>query len=152
MRIEPDIESVLREHKNWLDGKEGGKPADLGNAILSEADLRGADLRDANLRGADLRRADLRRANLREVILPTGERWETYLSEVVPAYLTAGGKSLQEIVASGAWVCHSWSNCPTHAAFGADGLEGVPVLLRPRAEQFIQFFDAGLLPVPVVQP
>lgn len=34
-------------------------------------------------------------------------------------------------------------------AFGAHNLSGVPVLLRPRAEQFIQFFDAKLIPWPL---
>jgi hypothetical protein len=34
-------------------------------------------------------------------------------------------------------------------AFSCADLSGVPALLRPRAEQFIQFFDAGLIPCPM---
>jgi hypothetical protein len=130
--------------------------ADLRNADLSYADLSYADLSNADLSNADLRYAnlsndaDLRNAILSNAILPTGERWEEYLSETVPAFLTAGGKSLAEVLATGCWECHEWSNCPTHAAFGANIIDDVPILLRPRAEQFIQFFDAGLIPEPSV--
>lgn len=31
-------------------------------------------------------------------------------------FLTAGGKTLDEVAATGCWECHDWSNCPTHAA------------------------------------
>lgn len=44
-----ELDKILRLHKMWLNGEEGGK----------RADLRGANLRGANLRGADLRGADL---------------------------------------------------------------------------------------------
>jgi len=33
-------------------------------------------------------------------------------------------------------------------AFSCHTLENVPLLLRPRAEQFIRLFDGGLLPKP----
>jgi hypothetical protein len=120
--------------------------ADLSCADLSRANLRDANLRDANLRGANLRDANLRDANLRGAdlrgaTLPTGETWEVYCAEVVPALLIAGGSA----VTPDAWQCHNWSNCLMACAFGAKGLQDVPVLFRPRAEQLIQFFDAGLL-------
>jgi len=51
---------VLKQHRQWLIGEDGGIRADLRGA-----DLRGADLRDANLRGADLCGANLRGADLR---------------------------------------------------------------------------------------
>jgi hypothetical protein len=124
--------------------------ADLRGANLRGADLRGANLGDANLRGADLRGADLRDADLRDaknLRLPTGETWEEYLTETVPALLTAGGKPLESFTEH--FVCHSWDNCPMAHAFDAHGVEGVPVLLRPRAEQFIQFFDAKQIPWPL---
>lgn len=94
----------------------------------------------ANLRGADLHGAE-------NVRLPTGETWHEYLTETVPALLTAGGKSLESFAEH--FVCHSWDNCPMAHAFDAHGINGVPVLLRPRAEQFIQFFDAGQIPWPL---
>jgi hypothetical protein len=119
--------------------------ANLVGASLSGANLRDANLSDANLRDANLRDASLRGAkNLR---LPTGETWEEYLTETVPALLTAGGKALESFVDH--WQCHDWTNCPMAHAFDAPNLDDVPILLRPRAEQFIQFFDSGQIPWPL---
>jgi len=140
----------------------------LTGAVLTGANLRGADLRGANLRGADLRGAILTGANLREAnltganlrqanlrgailtgaILPTDETWEEYLSQVVPALLRAGGADLGVVATPETWACHSWENCPMAVAFGAHNLRAVPLLHRPRAAQFIQFFDARLIPMP----
>ena len=78
-----ELETILAEHKQWLDGT-GWKRARLSGANLSVADLSGADLhgadlgradlsganlREANLSGANLGRADLSGANLREANL-----------------------------------------------------------------------------------
>lgn len=60
-----ELDEILRLHKMWLYGKEGGKRADLRGANLWDADLRGANLRDANLRGTDLQDANLRDTDLR---------------------------------------------------------------------------------------
>jgi hypothetical protein len=135
--------------------------ADLGGANLRSADLRSADLRSANLGGADLGGADLggadlgganlRSANLGGARLTFGETWEKYLEEVVPALLTAGGKTVADIVAAGAWECHDWGNCPMHAAFGIDHSSEGPILLRPRIEEFVRLFDAQLIPLPKVE-
>ena len=129
--------------------------ADLSSANLSSADLSYANLRSANLRYADLSSADLSSANLSYANLklddgtrlPTGETWKEYREQVVPALLTAGGKELAAVVAE-SWECHSWENCPMAVAFGVHNLDKIPVLYRPRAEQFIQFFDAKMLPKP----
>lgn len=130
--------------------------ADLRSADLRSADLRSADLRGANLSGADLRSADLRDANLRDgdlgsanlggANLPTGETFETYIAQVVPALCAAGGRTLAEVAAH--WDCHTWDNCPMAYAFGVTNLEDIPLLYQPRVEQFMQLFDAGLLPCP----
>lgn len=40
-----ELQAILSKHRLWLDGKEGGKSADLSGATLSGADLSGADLR-----------------------------------------------------------------------------------------------------------
>ncbi len=77
----------------------------------------------------------------------TGETWKQYLGEVVPALLTAGGKSLSDVLIPQHWDCHDWENCPMAAAFQANGIGGVPILLKPRAEQFIRYFDAKLIPM-----
>ena len=124
--------------------------ADLRDADLRGADLRDADLRDADLRGAYLRGTDLRDADLRGATMPTGETWEQYLADTVPALLCANGKTVKDIVASGAWECHSWTNCPMAVAFDCDSVSDIPTLFRPRAEQFIQLFDANLIPCPEI--
>jgi hypothetical protein len=81
-------------------------------------------------------------------VLDTGETWKQYLAETLPALLTAGGKTLEAIIASGCWECHEWSNCPMATAFDVHSEFDAPILLRPRVKQFVQFFDAGLIPEP----
>lgn len=53
------LEEILKLHKMWLNGEDGGIRANL-----SGANLRGVDLEGANLRGVDLEDADLEGANL----------------------------------------------------------------------------------------
>ena len=124
--------------------------ADLAGVNLTGAVLTGAFLTGVNLTGAVLRHAKLTGAVLmgaKNLRLPTGETWEDYLTETVPALLTAGGKELQSF--RDHWQCHAWPNCPIAYAFYADELSQVPSLLRSRAIQFIQFFDADLIPWPL---
>jgi hypothetical protein len=136
--------------------------ADLSEADLSEAALRGVDLSGVDLSGVDLSGANMRGANMREanmreaknidsMVMPDGLTFADYKRDVVPALLTAGGKTLDEIREAGAWDCHEWSNCPMHVAFGvnhASEMVGPFAIYRQRAEEFIQFFDAGLIPAP----
>jgi uncharacterized protein YjbI with pentapeptide repeats len=122
--------------------------ANLRGADLRYADLRGANLGDADLRYADLRYADLRGANLSEAIMPGSYTFEVYKSEVVPALLTAGGKTLEEVVGA-SWACHSWTNCPMAVAFDVNGIDEIPPLHRENARLFVQLFDAGLIPNPL---
>ena len=61
---EKELDETLRKHELWLEGKDGGKRADLGGANLCKANLRGANLCKANLRGANLCGANLCGANL----------------------------------------------------------------------------------------
>lgn len=49
-----ELQEILRKHKLWLEGKEGGERADLHDANLRYADLCYADLHGADLRGANL--------------------------------------------------------------------------------------------------
>jgi len=128
--------------------------ASLRNASLDGASLDGASLRNASLDGASLDGASLRNASLDGASLdgasrlPTGETWEEYLREVVPALCTAGGKGLADVAA--AWDCHSWGNCPMSVAFGVSTEQQIPALHRPRVRQFVQLFDARLIPRPEV--
>ena len=134
--------------------------ADLSGADLSDADLSGADLSGANLSGANLsgavlrdavlRGADLSGANLRDAVLSDGVTWEEYLKEIVPALLCAGGKPLAAVATAETWACHSWQNCPMALAFDVHSPESVPALHRGQAQRFVQFFDAGLIPLPTV--
>lgn len=122
------------------------RSADLQLANLQLANLQSANLREANLRSAHLWSAHLRSANLQLATLPDGLSWETYCTETVPALLTAGGKSLEDILSTGCWDCNDWENGPMHVAFGIDRPEDGPPLLIPRIREFAQFFDAGLIP------
>ena len=126
--------------------------ADLSGADLSGADLSGANLRGADLSGADLRGADLSGAkNIDSMTMPDGLTFAEYTRDVVPALLTAGGKTLDDIREAGAWDCHDWANCPMHVAFGVNHtseMVGPFAIYRPRAEEFVQLFDAGLIPAP----
>ncbi len=122
--------------------------ANLYGAYLRGANLRGAYLYGANLDGANLRGAYLHGANLDGATrIETGETWDEYLTQVVPALLVAGGRALTEVATEGNWNCHSWDNCPMSEAFSTHDLSGIPALFRPRAEQFIRYFDAGLIPL-----
>ena len=143
-----DIKAVLAAHAAWLDDPSKGEFANLGGANLSGANLGNADLGNAYLRGANLSDANLGGANLSGATMPGGYKWEAYLSDLVPALCTAGGKPLAEVAA--AWDCHTWANCPMAVAFGVDGIGNIPPLYRREAEQFVQLFDMGLIPRPEV--
>ena len=127
-------------HQKWLRGEDGGIRADLHGANLHEANLRWANLSWANLSGA----------NLSEVTMPGGERFEDWDKSIVPQLLVAGGKSIEEVMATGCWECNSWDNCPMRAAFDIAGFDQAPPIWRPRIEEFVQLFDAGLLKKPEV--
>jgi hypothetical protein len=125
-----ELKTILEQHKKWRGsgGAEGAR----------------ANLADANLARANLARAKIQLTT----ILDTGETWKQYLEEVVPALLTAGGKTVEQIVSAGAWKCHSWDNCPMAEAFSIHDAEKAPLLLQPRVRQFIRLFDSGLIPEP----
>jgi len=121
-------------------------------ANLSDANLSRADLSRANLSDAYLSRADLRDAYLDgKTVLPTGEPWSKYLAEVLPALIAAGGLPAEATVTEEHWNCHDWDNCPMAAAFGVKAQSDTPILLRPRVDQFVQLFDAGLIPLGVAR-
>lgn len=145
------LKEILGNHGKWMRGKIGGVRADLRYADLRYADLRSASLRSADLSYANLSYASLRYAKHSDDANITGEPWKEYLSQVVPALLTAGGKTIDEIVSSGCWTCHEWNNCPMHVAFGINSPNEGPLLLRSRIKQFVQLFDARLIPCPVVE-
>jgi hypothetical protein len=158
-----ELQQILTAHVAWLKYEVNGSRANLSDAYLSGANLsgaylRGADLRraylsgadlsDADLSGAYLRRANLRGADLSEAIMPGGYTFEVYKSEVVPALLTAGGKTLEEVVGA-SWECHEWTNCPMAIAFDVHSEDDIPPLYREQARLFIQLFDAELIPNPL---
>jgi len=124
--------------------------ASLDGASLDGASLDGASLRRASLDGASLDGASLDGASLDGASrLPTGETIEEYIRDVVPALCTAGGRSIEEVAA--AWERHDWGHSPLSVAFCAGAMEQIPLLHRPRARQFSQLFDAGLIPRPQVE-
>lgn len=89
-------------------------------------------------------------SNGKDWIMPDGIKFSQYLAEVVPALLTAGGKTMQQILASKCWDCHSWDNCPMHVAHGIKSTSDGPALLRGRIREFVQLFDAGMIPEPML--
>jgi len=94
--------------------------------------------------------ADLRSANLSGAFIETGEKWEYYISDVVNQLLVAGGKKLEEVRIKEHWYCHSWENCPLTEAFEnarEKSINAIPVLLQPRAKQFLFYFDNNLIPL-----
>jgi uncharacterized protein YjbI with pentapeptide repeats len=126
--------------------------ADMSDADLSDADLSGAVLSDADLSGAVLSDAVLIGAVMSgDCTMADGLKFSQYVNDVVPALLTAGGKTLETILASGCWECHSWNNCPMAVAFGIDAPSKGPPLLRARIKEFVQLFDAKLIPKPTLQ-
>ena len=152
------LKEALDAHIAWRQDSSKGKRldlsgADLRGAYLSDAYLSGANLSGANLSGAylshaDLSRANLSRADLRDANLSGGFKWEQYLSELVPALLTAGGKTLAEVVTQ-SWDCHSWENCPMAVEFGVHEIADIPLLYQREAAFFIQLFDAKQIPNPL---
>ena len=62
------LESILKAHRKYLAGEDGGRCADL-----SHANLRGENLKLANLRGANLKLADLKNADLFAVDLSNAD-------------------------------------------------------------------------------
>ena len=64
-----ELKNILKKHKDWINGIDGGERVNLGYADLECADLRYANLGRANLRYADLSCADLSRADLRHADL-----------------------------------------------------------------------------------
>jgi hypothetical protein len=121
------IAEILRLHGAWLRGEADGARANLAGAYLAG-----------------------------ETRLPAGFAGKLYLSELVPALLTAGGKKLEEVANSETWGCHSWGSegrelaCPIATAFDVHQISDVPILYREQANFFIQVFDAKLVPLDAV--
>ena len=134
----------LPQQEEWMQKKLSF--ADLRGADLTGAQLWSAKLTDADLTDADLTDADLTDADLTGATLPPGYTWEVYLGAVMPALCQAGGKSLAEVAT--AWECHEWENCPMSVAFGVRDFYSIPLQYQKEVTQFIQFFDAGLIPCP----
>lgn len=57
---------------------------------------------------------------------------------------------VEEVLATDCWDCHSWSNCPMHAAFGANDIAEAPKEWQSRAALFVNMFDAGMLEKPQI--
>ena len=80
-----ELKEILKKHKMWLNGEEGGECAylrkvDLYNINLRDVNLSYADLSSANLIGADLNNANLNNANLNNTNLRGTNLWNANLS------------------------------------------------------------------------
>ena len=96
-----ELEKILEEHKEWIDGK-GGKRADLCGSNLRGADLSRASLSRANLRGSNLRGADLSEADLYGADLRGADLSGANLSGVNLSEANLRGTILREANLSGA--------------------------------------------------
>jgi uncharacterized protein YjbI with pentapeptide repeats len=132
------LQEILELHRKWWDGEDGGVRANLAGANLA-----GANLARANLRGANLRDANLRD----DTILSDGVIWKSYIDELVPALLVAGGRALDELAQPRIWNCHSWENCPMAEAFQVHSIGDIPPLYRAHANFFIGLYDSQVAPL-----
>ena len=89
-----ELQEILRKHKLWLNGEEGGEVADLSGANLSNADLYGADLNGANLTEANLTEANLIGANLNEANLSNADLYGADLSGASLIWADLNGANL----------------------------------------------------------
>ena len=64
-------------------------------------------------------------------------------SDLLPL-LRAGGR-FEEAMKPEHWACHSWENCPMAAAFGVNSASDAPKEWQSKVNEFIRFFDNGLL-------
>lgn len=64
-----ELNEILKLHKAWMTGEDGGERADLHDVDLQRAGLQQTDLRCANLQNAKLHRAKLQRAKLQSAEL-----------------------------------------------------------------------------------
>ena len=60
-----DLDKILKNHKLWIHGKEGGEVAEFRGADLQGMDFSNVDLRNANFESANLEGANFSRTNLR---------------------------------------------------------------------------------------
>ena len=107
-----ELAEVLRKHRVWIEGGEGGEQANLRGANLSQANLRGANLSRANLRGANLSQANLRganlsRANLRGANLSRANLYGANLYEADLSRANLYGANLYEADLSRADLCEA---------------------------------------------
>jgi hypothetical protein len=143
------LERAVASGANLSDANLSGanlRGAYLSGANLSDANLRGAYLSGANLSDANLSGANLSGANLSDdaVINAAGETLGFWREQVLPALLAAA----PSVIPADAWQCHSWENCPMHAAFKISDAAQAPPLLRARVHEFVWLFDAGLISCP----
>ena len=73
------LEKILKDHKKWLDKKDGREKADLRGADLSNVDLRGVDLSNADLSSAYLSGANLGNTDLSNASLKFANLSDAYL-------------------------------------------------------------------------
>ena len=97
---EEELNEILRKHELWLNGKDGGKRANLCGANLRRANLIGANLFIANLSGADLSEANLRGADLSGADLSGANLSGANLIEADLSEANLSGADLSEVIVS----------------------------------------------------
>ena len=59
-----ELNEILRKHKLWLDGKEGGERANMQSAHMRSANMQSANMQSAHMRSADMQCANMQRADM----------------------------------------------------------------------------------------
>ncbi|HEY2497326.1 MAG TPA: hypothetical protein VGK24_09675, partial [Candidatus Angelobacter sp.] len=88
--------------------------------------------------------------SLDDINAPIIAKTKTFIEADLVPLLKAGGR-FDEVMKPEHWTCNDWNNCPMAAAFGVDGLEGIPSEWREKARFFIARFDSGLIRREMVQ-
>jgi hypothetical protein len=129
-----EIAAVLADHIKWLRG-EGGKRADLTDAVLTDADLTGAVLTGARLTGAILTRARLTDAVLTGATVnrllrraTRSDGWEFFLWHCQEGFFIAAG-------------CHWFTPDEARQHWTATRV-GTP--LGDETQDILDFFDAAI--------
>ncbi len=102
-----ELNSILRLHKAWLIGEDGGERANLQCSDLKYADLRYANLDHADLHGANLDHANLDRAILDRAILDRAILDHTNLHRAILQNANLQGVDLRRADLRGADLRHS---------------------------------------------
>lgn len=129
--MEKTMEEILKKHKKWINGEEGGAKAKFTHAVLKKIDFKGADLREADfscadltganfsyadLRGANFNRANLSKANFEYADLRNTRLKNALLNDAILSYADLKNANLNRAHLKQARIDHARLECATMTA------------------------------------